>query len=270
MTAIPNRSAGAFGVIATLSLVLLMLGARPTNAQETAQVKPNQILRLLDGGEAVFGVFSGEKTIEMGARIVDHRGADFIFYSLESGPFDIPTMEAYINVMVEAAGDRAQPLVLRIPPIRDGRELASDRVREGLVPGVAGIVFPHVETADEARFAVESMGSGPGGSEADLVNILLIEDRVGVQNARDIVGTPGVDVVIPGPGDLGRAYEGDAEAIEGAIQTVLAACKEFDVPCGITAGADDIAERLGQGFRFIIATTTDDFILGLGRAVAGR
>ena len=28
--------------------------------------------------------------------------------------------------------------------------------------------------------------------------------------------------------------------VEGAIQTQLAACREFDVPCGITAGPKDI------------------------------
>ena len=96
----------------------------------------------------------------------------------------------------------------------------------------------------------------------------LLEDQVAVQNAREIVSTPGVSVAIPGPGDLRRAYEGDMEAVENAIQTVLAACKEFDVPCGITAGVDDIAERLGQGFRLIIVTNAD--ALAVGRAAAGR
>jgi 2-keto-3-deoxy-L-rhamnonate aldolase RhmA len=91
---------------------------------------------------------------------------------------------------------------------------------------------------------------------------------VGIENAREIVNTPGAGVVIPGPGDLRRAYDGDAEAIEGAIQTVLSACKEFDVPCGITARADDIAERIEQGFRFIIVYGDDG--LAVGRAAAGR
>ncbi len=118
--------------------------------------------------------------------------------------------------------------------------------------------------------AVSSMGTDlwPGNPGGGLLSILLIEDQVGVRNAREIVGTPGVGVVIPGPGDLRRAYEGDAEAIEGAIQTVLSACKEFDVPCGITAGADDVAERLDQGFRLIIVNGDD--ALPMGRAAAGR
>ena len=233
-------------------------------------VSPSEIVRLLDAGQAVFGVFSGENTAEQGGRIVENRETDFVFYSLESGPFDIPTMEVYMTAMAEAAGEGAHPIVLRIPPIRDGRDLARQRVRRGLSVGVDGIVFPHVETADEAMLAVSSMGTDlwPGNPGGGLLNILLIEDQVGVRNAREIVGTPGVGVVIPGPGDLRRAYEGDAEAIEGAIQTVLSACKEFDVPCGITAGADDIAERLDQGFRLIIVNGDD--ALAVGRAAAGR
>ena len=58
------------------------------------------------------------------------------------------------------------------------------------------------------------------------------------------------------------------EAVENAIQTVLAACKEFAVPCGITAGVDDIAERLEQGFMLIIVTQPE--ALAVGKAAAGR
>ncbi|SVE63188.1 uncharacterized protein METZ01_LOCUS516042, partial [marine metagenome] len=72
--------------------------------------------------------------------------------------------------------------------------------------------------------------------------------------SEEIVATPGLSVVIPGPGDLRRAYNGDSESVEAAIQRVLAACKDFQVPCGITAGIDDVVERLEQGFKMIIAS----------------
>lgn len=259
-------------VIVILAVVPGALGATlSTTSQERDQLSPNPIVRLLVAGQGVFGVFSGEKTGEQGARIVENQETDFVFYSLETGHFDIPAMHVYMRAMAEAAGKEGpHPVVLRIPPIRDDGELARERVRLGLDAGVAGIVFPHVETADEAALAVSSMGADlwPSNPEGGLLNILLIEDRIGVRNAREIVGTPGVGVVIPGPGDLRRAYEGDAEAIEGAIQTVLSACKEFEVPCGITAGVDDVAERLDQGFRLIIVNR--DEALAVGRAAAGR
>ena len=270
MTVMPLRIAGIVGAITVLIVTAGFARAisAPTSGRE--QVRPNDIVELLKAGQAVFGVFSGEKTAEQGARIVENRETDFVFYSLETGPFDLPTMGVYMRAMVDAGGEDAHPIVLRIPPIRDDRDLARERVGRGLDSWVDGIIFPHVETADEAAFAVSSMGDDlwPANPDGRLINIILIEDQVGVENAREIVSTPGVSVVIPGPGDLRRAYEGDDVAIEGAIQTVLAACKEFEVPCGITAGADDIAERLGQGFRLIIVNNDDALVVG--KAVAGR
>jgi 2-keto-3-deoxy-L-rhamnonate aldolase RhmA len=268
--ATPFRTAGTAGVIA---VVLSFVGAcseAPPPTQETPQVNSNDIVQLLSDGQAVFGVFSGDKTADQGAKITENRDTDFVFYSLETGPFDIPTMEIYMQAMVDAAGEGAHPVVLRIPPMRDDVDLAGEHMASGLEAGVDGLVFPHVETADEAALAVSSMGDElwPANPDGRLINILLIEDKIGVENAREIVGTSGVSVVIPGPGDLRRAYEGDAVAIEEAIQTVLRACQEFDVPCGITAGADDIAERLAQGFRLIIANGDD--ALPVGKMAAGR
>jgi len=104
--------------------------------------------------------------------------------------------------------------------------------------------------------------------EGDVLNVLLIEDVHAVDRADEIVSAAGAGVVIPGPGDLRRAYEGDMEAVEGAIQKVLASCLEFDVACGITAGADDVAARIEQGFRFFIMT--DPAAVAVGRAAAGR
>ena len=231
----------------------------------------NPMVELLASGQPVFGIFSGEHTAGQGARMARNREADFVFYSLESGPFDIPAMEAYMEGMREGAGEYApQPVALRIPPIRDGADSARVRARAGLDAGAQSIVYPHVESVEEAELAVGALGDAgwPGNPDGDLVNILLIEDQVGIERAAEIVRTPGVSVVIPGPGDLRRAYEGDMEAVEAAIQTVLAECLAAGVACGITAGPDDIGERLDQGFRFFIVTSPE--ALTVGRAHAGR
>ena len=203
--------------------------------------------------------------------MVQHREIDFVFYSLERGPFDISPMRAYMQGMADGAGeDVPPPMALRIPAVGDGEDAARDHVRQGLEAGVEAVVFPHVETAEHAAVAVDAMGTDvwPGNSNGHLVSMLIVENQVGMQNVRDIVATPGVAIVFAGPGDLRRAYDGDMEAVENAIQTVLAACKEFDVPCGITAGADDIAERLEQGFRVIIVRQPE--ALTVGREAAGR
>ncbi len=274
-------------------LVTLVTGAGVACAgeaggdEEPPMPDRSELVRLLAAGEAVFGIFSGEKTPEQGARMAANREIDFVFYSLESGPFDIPQMRAYMRAMAEAAGPpagggtaatggrpvaagAAHPVALRIPPIGGGREAAREHVRQGLEAGVAAIVFPHVESAADAALAVDAMAPGawPGNPEGKLINMLIVEDRAGIANAREIVATPGVSVAFAGPGDLRRAYDGDMEAVESAIQTVLAACRELDVACGITAGVDDIADRLAQGFRVIIVTESE--ALGVGRRAAGR
>lgn len=262
----------------------------------------NRVASLLADGRVVFGIFSGDRTPETAMEMAQQELADFIFYSLERGPFDLPTMSAYQEALSppDARGSaNPHPVLLRIPPIRDGMDEAAERTAAGLDAGAYGIVFPHVETADEARHAVASMTpAGAGGLRegadpeaarvfgvspedyasragvwpldpaGELVSMLLIEDKVGIENALEITSVPGISIVSPGPGDLRRAYEGDMEAVEEAIQTVLAACLEAGVPCGITAGPDDIARRIEQGFRVFIVTSPE--ALAVGHQAAGR
>ncbi len=198
--------------------------------------------------------------------MAENREIDFVFYSLESGPFDIPAMEAYMAGMAEASGDQPpRPLALRIPSIREGGDSAYTHVRLGLEAGAHAIVFPHVQSAEDAATAVDAMGRDlwPGDPDGRHVAMLIVEDREGVDHVGEIVASPGVSVVFAGPGDLRRAYERDRDAVEDAIQAILAACLAHDVPCGITADVDDITTRLDQGFRVII--TRDPDALGVAR-----
>jgi len=245
-------------------------GAMPEASMSAAR-NPNAIIELLATGQAVFGMFAPEQSAEGGVAAAANTETDFIFYSLESGPWDIPTMETFIASMTEAAGAAGpHPVTLRIPPIREDHEAGRMHLEEGLAAGVNGLVLPHVEGPEEVAMVNEVVGDRlwPLNPDGDVLNIVLIEDQAGIAIAREIVSAPGVGVAIPGPGDLRRAYEGDMEAVENAIQTVLSACKEFDVPCGITAGPDDIATRLEQGFEMIIVTRPE--ALAVGRAAAGR
>lgn len=257
----------AWGVPVSLGLACAPSGEEAPPVQTT----DSEIVRLLDSGQAVFGIFSGEHTAEQGAIMGQNRETDFVFYSLESGPFDIPQMQGFMQAMEDGAGEAgSRPTALRIPPIGDGADSARARVQQGIDAGVSTIVFPHVQSGEHAAIAVSAMGADgwPGNPNGSLVNMLIVEDRPGIEHVRDIVSTDNVSVVFAGPGDLRRAYDRDMDAVENAIQTVLAACKEFDVPCGITAGVDDIATRLEQGFRVIIVTQPE--ALAVGREASGR
>ncbi|HXV62515.1 MAG TPA: aldolase/citrate lyase family protein [Vicinamibacteria bacterium] len=287
-----------------MHLVLVAVVSTPVVSTEGPK-RVNKLVELLASGKPVFGIFSGEKTPAVAAQVAANEQADFVFYDLERGPFDVLGMQIFMQFMIDRASVarsgtvfNERPLVARLPPIRDGRIEAQDRVKRLLDAGVYGIVFPHVESREDAELAVSSMRYRPAGKrpletgdaprywglgeedyrrrsdlwpvnpEGELVNMLLIEDQVGVRNAREIVSTEGVSIVFPGPGDLRRAYENDSEAVESAIQTVLAACKEFDVVCGITAGPGDIEKRLAEGFRVVIVTAPE--ALEVGRRASGR
>ncbi len=196
------------------------------------------------------------------------------------------------------------PVMVRIPV--NGREMNQWIIKNLLDQGVHGIIAPFIENAEQAENVVRAMryaqpqdaanpnppgerGAGPGNAlrlwgvdraeyleladpwglspRGELLNLLLIENGEGVRNIDEIVQVPGVSVVVPAPGDLGVYYRGDQERVEEAIQTVLAACLEHDVPCGITAGPDNVLKRVEQGFRVIIAGGD---ALQLGREAAGR
>lgn len=273
MSPIQHR-ASLVALAVTLAATLAAAGCSAPD-QSDAPAEPatdaSALAQLLADGQALFGVFSGPTTPEQGALMGQNRELDFVFYSLESGPFDLVTTRLYMSGIADGSGDDApHPLILRVPPIRDGADAARTNVAEALAAGVAAIVFPHVESSEDAAVSVSAMGDElwPGNPAGSLLSILIVEDRVAVERVDEIVATPGVSVVFAGPGDLRRAYEGDMEAVEAAIQAVLAACRTHGVPCGITAGVDDIAERIEQGFRMFIVN--DEAAVTAGRAAAGR
>lgn len=233
---------------------------------------PNPAVSLLADGQAIFGIFSGEMSHAGGMAMGSRTDADFVLYSLEDGPFDMPTFASYLQGMDMSGGAGASerlPVILRVPPIGESVEEARSHVVQALETGAKGIVFPHMHSAEEAALSVEMVGNAwPDQADGSLLDVLIIEDQEGIAHTREIMATPGLSVVFAGPGDLRRAYDGDMAAVENAIQTVLAACLEFNVACGVTAGVDDIAMRLEQGFRVIIVL--EEEALAVGRAAAGR
>jgi 4-hydroxy-2-oxoheptanedioate aldolase len=196
------------------------------------------------------------------------------------------------------------PVLVRIPA--NGREMNQWMAKQILDTGGMGIIAPFIENAAQARNVVQATrypqragaphyeplghrGSGAGNAvrylgvpfqeyrakadvwplnpDGEVFNLLLIENGEGVKQIREILQVPGVSAVVPAPGDLSSYYGGDQTAVERDIQSVLAACKEFDVICGITAGPNDAERRIKEGFRLLIGS---DEMIRIGHKVAGR
>jgi 2-keto-3-deoxy-L-rhamnonate aldolase RhmA len=204
------------------------------------------------------------------------------------------------------------PMIAKIPKIADGPAKAIENISRELNEGLSGVMFVETESAEEVRQGLaamrfkskggtrpEAVGSAPaywGMSDAEykakadlwplspdgeLVNWTIVESKEGLKHVREIAQVKGIGVLWPGAGTLRGVFTNtnaagervfDAEGWESAIQQVLAACKEFRVPCGYPATATDIEMRMKQGFSVFVMTWGEPGFkaLEIGRRTAGR
>jgi 4-hydroxy-2-oxoheptanedioate aldolase len=204
------------------------------------------------------------------------------------------------------------PLVVKTPKIGTDPAKAVQNISRQLNTGASTIVFVETESAAEVQQGLAAMrfvskggtrpevvGSAPKywgmtemeyrqkadlwplNSDGELTNWTIVESRVGLTRVREIAAVKGISVLFPGAGTLRGVFSTtgadgtrvvDAEGWEAAIQQVLAACKEFNVPCGYPATANDIEMRMKQGFSvFVINWGEPGFrTIDIGRRVAGR
>tara|TARA_Y100000758_G_scaffold94880_1_gene65436 strand:+ start:7361 stop:8293 length:933 start_codon:yes stop_codon:yes gene_type:complete len=206
------------------------------------------------------------------------------------------------------------PLV-RIPAAGGAEELIA-QAKQVLDVGVFGIFFPAVHTREQAELAVRATrypqyndapdyepaglrGRNPSNAmwywgvrdyharadvwpldpQGELLAMMFIESRAGVENIEEIITVPGLGGIFIGPSDLSTSMGYTSPAapeVEQAIQTVLSACLEHDVPCAITTGQGSVQQRIDQGFRFVTVgadgglNTGASNALRLGREAAGR
>ena len=104
------------------------------------------------------------------------------------------------------------------------------------------------------------------------MNWTIVESKEGLAHVREIAEVKGIGVLWPGAGTLRNVFRGDPEGAEAAIQQVLAACKEFNVPCGYPANANDIEMRMKQGFSVFVMNWGDAGFkaIDIGRKASGR
>lgn len=141
-------------------------------------------------------------------------GMDFIFIDCEHGPVDYPLLEHGIT----AAELRGTNVFVRVG--LDEPAL----VQRVLDMGATGVVFPHIDTVEEAQAAVRWSRYPPLGNrgfsnygrtggfgrvraadhvqDQDTIVIVMIESKAGYDALRDILAVPGVDGVMCGPADL--------------------------------------------------------------------
>jgi 2-keto-3-deoxy-L-rhamnonate aldolase RhmA len=205
------------------------------------------------------------------AEVMAAAGFDWLFIDMEHGLLDF----ADVQRMIQAAGG-ACPCIVRVS------NNEAILVAKALDTGAAGIIVPHVNTADEAAAAVRAARYPPAGSRsigvaraqgyggrlADAIagdnNRTLVVAQVehidAVAGIEAIVRVPGVDAIFIGPFDmsasLGKPGDIGAPDVQAAISAVREACAAQQVPCGIFV-VDGAAARqaFGSGQSLVCAAT---------------
>jgi 4-hydroxy-2-oxoheptanedioate aldolase len=143
--------------------------------------------------------------------------------------------------------------------------------------GAAGVIVPLVDDADEARAAVEACRYPPRGHRSygpfraayvvdgrytvqmdqDVICLVMIETRDGIDNLDSILDVPGIDGVFVGPNDLSLALglppgsDQEAKVFTDAIDRIVAGCRARGLVAGCASTAAIAPKRLAQGFRFV-------------------
>jgi 2-keto-3-deoxy-L-rhamnonate aldolase RhmA len=159
--------------------------------------------------------------------------------------------------------------------------LEKTRLYRFLEDGAAGLMIPHVNTAERTNTLVQAVKYPPlgdrgldgAGLDADyFVNgmpgvedfldkandetflVVQVETPEAVANIDEIAATPGLDGIFVGPGDLGlriRRTQTDL-TLDAAFEQVAAACARHKVAWGCPVGsAEDLAKRQSQGAQLL-------------------
>ena len=245
---------------------------------ETALVNPVKA-RIAAGGAALGLGVRLVRSAEI-ARIARASGHDFLFLDVQHSLFTLETL-----------GHIAQAAVaLGVAPVARLRSVRDPDVQALLDNGITGIVYPDVNTAEDARAAVAAVRFGPLGRrsvtggyphfdframppaealaaiDATTLLVCMIETREGVRNAEAIAAVPGIDVIHMGMNDLltdmGKPGRYDDAELEEAVARVLAACRAHGKAFGAGGNRDPRAQAavIRRGAQFL-TTQTDVALL---------
>jgi len=230
----------------------------------------NPVKQKLSAGGVALGSMVFEFDSPGISRIAGHAGAEFLIFDMEHTGWSVETIRRLI-----ATTPRSGPLpFVRVPAVE------YHFIARVLDMGAAGLMFPMVETVEQARRIVNSAKYPPMGrrgaafgvahddyagtdilatmraaNEQGLL-IAQIETRAGLENVDAIAAVEGIDVLWIGQFDLSNSLgipgEFDHPEFQSAVDRVLAACKTHNKAAGYMGlDAADGRTQIDRGFRAI-------------------
>jgi 2-keto-3-deoxy-L-rhamnonate aldolase RhmA len=240
----------------------------------------NPVKERLKAGEVVLGI-----TVRMArsaeiARIAKTTGHDFLFIDVQHSIYNLET----ISHIAQTA------MAIGIAPLVRVRGINDPDVSLLLDNGVMGIIYPDVNTAAEAKRAVEVCRFAPLGKRSvcggyphfdyravpltqsvpqlddSCLVICMIETVEGLNNVEEIAAVEGIDVLHVGSNDLltnmGKPGKFDDPAIIAAQDRVIAAAKANGkfAGCGGNRDVERQVQAVRRGATFVTTQTDIGFL----------
>lgn len=215
------------------------------------------------------------------AEAMGHCGFDFLVVDMEHSPLHIANT---IELLRALAGTPAAPLV---------RIASCDqvRVKQVLDAGAANVMFPFIQTAEQARAAVSYTRYPPEGvrgvaamhrgsrygrapeylrtANEGIAVVIQLETPEAIERLGEIAAVPGVDSLFVGPGDLAAAlgHIGDIghETVQRMIARAASLARAAGKPIGIVGGNPQMVRQF-FGYGYTWSAVSSDLAMLSGRA----
>jgi len=218
------------------------------------------------------------------AEILAQAGFRWLAADCEHGEFE----DADIGGFVRAVRQHDCVPLVRV------KENAVLPIRRALDLGAEGVIVPLIETAEQARKAVEAANYFPVGvrgfawhrgnnwgvefdsyaRDFSPVVMVMIESKLAVKNIDEIMAVDGVDGCFVGPYDMSGSYgiigQTGHEIIKQACREVVQACAKFGKSAGlhvVVPSREIVKSAMEDGFTFL-ALGMDTYFMSNGASSA--
>lgn len=231
----------------------------------------NPVKETLAAGGSTFGTLVSMPSPNV-AQVLSGCGFDWLWFDLEHGPIPFDQLQNMINAT--ATGEGTTTPIVRVP----ADELWT--VKPVLDAGALGVVFPFIESAEQAEAAIAATRYPPAGTrgfgpfyagsrwglglreyaeQADdaILRVLMLESKAAVENAEEIMAVEGIDVAFLAPFDLSQSLgvpgELDSSVFQDALATLEDAVNKSDAVLGtLVLDAERGKLMIDRGYRFLI------------------
>lgn len=242
-------------------------------------LRENKLKRALAEGRTVFGLLNSIPS-PLVVEMIGYAGYDFVILDMEHVCVNPETLEN----MVRAAECAGLTALVRVPGA------APEYILRALDCGALGVVVPHVRSQAEAQQVVAASRYHPCGTRgisggrttgfgtielktylvqanAEIMVVVMIEDREGVEDIDGILSVDGIDLVLEGAIDLSQSYGVPGQVqhaeVQAAVAKMATTCRQHGVPfCAIPRAPGQMAEWNARGVRA--------YLLGDDRGVCFR